>query len=120
MGLSSILFGCKQHPLQKDDLIGNWEAVKLNSEPINKDGFASITMRITPDSIHIKTVMKTNGSITTESVGTWELKNRIFISKIGENFRESELEFLGGNLKFSPDPLFKEDAVFRSEYTKTK
>ena len=118
MGLFGLFFGFKKHLPKKEDLIGNWEAVKLNDEPLDMHGFSFVRINISSGSIQITTELKTVGRITTESNGPWELKGNIFRSKIGDDFKESELAFFSGNLTFSPDPLFKEDAVFKSEYKK--
>jgi hypothetical protein len=118
MGLFSFLFGCKQQEIPKEALYGNWEAVKLNSGPINKHGFTSIKMNITPDSIHITTEMKTFGEITTKSEGTWQLIGNVFKSKIGEAEKDSRIKVRGANIIFMPDPLFKQETVYESEYQK--
>lgn len=118
MGLFTLLFGCKNQEISKESLYGNWEAIKLNDEPINKHGFTSIKMNISPDSIHITTQTKTFGEITTESEGTWQLTGNVFKSKIGEINKETHLRVKGSNILFTPDPLFRNETVSTSEYRK--
>ncbi len=120
MRLFKFLFGYKKTEFLKEDLIGNWEALKLNGEPISKHGFAYIRMHISIDSISISTGMNIFDGITTESIGTWKLSGKVFQSEIGESIRESKFEIREDNLTFEPDPLFKVDTVFKSEYRRIK
>lgn len=120
LGLLSFLFSCKQPGINKDALYGSWEAIRLDGKPINTHGFTSIKMKITPDSIYITTQMKTFGDVTTESEGSWELTGNGFKSKIGEGGKESNIYMQGSNLIFTPDPLFKQEAVSKSEYQRVE
>lgn len=116
----SILFGCEQPEINKEILYGNWEAVRLDGEPINTHGFTSIKMNITPDSIHITTQMKTFADVTTVSKGSWELAGNVFKAKIGDGDKASQIQLQDSNLIFGPDPLFNQEAVTKSEYQKVK
>lgn len=116
----SILFGCKQPKINKEALYGNWEAVRLDGEPINTHGFTSIKMNITPDPIRITTQMKTFADVTTKSEGSWELAGNVFNAKIGDNDKTSQIQLQRSNLIFSPDPLINQEAVSNSEYQKVK
>jgi len=119
MGLFSFMFGCSSSELNKSELIGKWDCVKLNDQPIKEHGFTSIQMEMfSNDSVVIITTMNTFGEVTTKSKGTWSIKNGKVKAKIGANYIESIIEFSDGLLTFTPDLLFKSETVEKSEYKK--
>ncbi len=116
-GLLLFLFGCQQNEITKTDLIGNWEAEKLNTEPLANHGISSIKLLIKPDSLKIALVMNSIG-ITMESSGKWELNKGIMMVALGDKHMESDVTIRDDKLIFSRDPLLNSEPIFSVQFAK--
>ena len=120
-GLLTFLFGCKQTTVNKDNLIGIWEGEKQNNMPIKDQGFNSIKLTFTNDSVEVFVDMKAfGGHVTTKSIGPWTLDKNTIKVKFGKQEQECTFTIEDGMLTFKPDLFFKTETVLSSQYKRSK
>ena len=120
-GLLTFLFGCGQTTVAKDNLIGIWVGEKQNNILITDQGFRSIKLTFTKDSVEVFADMNAfGGQVTTKSSGPWTINKNILKAKFGESEHECSVVLENGVLTFKPDLFFKPESAFSSQYKKAK
>jgi hypothetical protein len=118
LGFLAWISSCTPKELTREDLIGKWECVAMNGEPIQKTQFISVSIEFQHDG---QTQQETHmnawgGDVKTTSNGPWDIENGILKTKYGENEHTSKITVSNKNLIFSPDPLFNPESIKTSEY----
>lgn len=115
-----LLASCEEpKTVNREDLVGKWEAESLNGGPLAIQGMKSNILEFKDnDSLEVTTLMTSFGMITLTLKGTWKLEDGALITKISDSGRVCQIQLNANELLVSPDPVFSPERIMSSRYKK--